>query len=208
MGRQKFEGTKSQAAVRLTANPADGNTITITPVSGTTRIYEFESGGGVTPGNIAVTIGGTAAITITNLIAAINANKPVPSIIAYADPIDTSVARLEAEFPGAAGNHALAAVGGNIVLSGAALTNGEDSTNQVEARSEYVVTALDVTAGCCMISTGLGSPRFFQLECRTATGLLKGLTSLCTIDGSRIKVDTDGATNPAAGDKLTWSAWE
>ncbi len=210
MGRQKFEGVKSQAAIRLSAQPADGNTITITPSGpgAIPRTYEFDNNAAVTPGNILVTIGVSVAATMTNLIAAINANKPTPSVIAYADPLNTDVARLEGEFVGAAGNHAIANVGANITLSGAAFTGGEDPSNQVESRGEYVVTALDVTAGCCMISTGVGSPRFPQVECRTATGLLKGLTSLITIDNSRIKLDFDGATNPAAGDKLAWSVWE
>ncbi|HKS17042.1 MAG TPA: hypothetical protein VJU16_07000 [Planctomycetota bacterium] len=208
MGRQKYEGAKSQGAVRLSANPADGNTVTITPVSGTAKVYEFDSGGGVGAGNVAVTIGGTAALTIAALVAAINANKPTPAVVAYVDPIDTSTCRIEGEFAGSAGNHGLAVVGGNLSTTGANLTGGENAENQVEARGEYIVTALDVTAQNIMISTGLGSPRMFQLECRSSTGLLKSLTSLCTIDGSRIKVDTDGATNPAAGDKLVWSAWE
>lgn len=208
MARQKFEGMRSQAAIRLTAQPADGNTITITPASGTPRTYEFDSAGGVTPGNITVTIGASTALTLAALVAAINANKPVPAISAYVDPIDNQVARLEADAIGDAGNHALAAVGANIVLSGAAMTNGENSLNQVEARGEYTVTALDVTAGNIMLSTGLGSPRFAEVVCRSSTGLLKTLTSLITIDGTRVKVDFDGVTNPAAGDKLTFAAWE
>lgn len=46
--------------------PADGDTVVI---NGTT--YEFDSGGGVTGGNTAVTIGGSLAATLTNLDTAV-----------------------------------------------------------------------------------------------------------------------------------------
>lgn len=46
--------------------PADTNTVTIGGVT-----FEFDSGGGVSGGHTAVTIGGTATITMTNLAAAI-----------------------------------------------------------------------------------------------------------------------------------------
>jgi flagellar hook protein FlgE len=52
--------------VSFTGQPADGDTITI---GGTT--YEFDSTGGVTGGNTAVTIGGTLATTLANLDTAV-----------------------------------------------------------------------------------------------------------------------------------------
>jgi hypothetical protein len=56
------------------ANPSDGETITIS--DGTTgAVFEFESTGGVAPGNVAVVIGGSATQTMANLIAAINASS-------------------------------------------------------------------------------------------------------------------------------------
>ena len=61
-------GAPYAAAGRLdfTAQPADTDTIVI---GGTT--YEFNSGGGVTVGNTAVTIGADVATTVANLVAAV-----------------------------------------------------------------------------------------------------------------------------------------
>lgn len=206
MGRQKYEGVKAQGAIRFGSNVlVNGELFT---VGG--KNYEFRTSGSAGAGNIQVNVGGTAALTAAALIAAINANKPTVPVTAYIDPIENVTVRLEADFPGTNGNLAMSetVVDAGITISGANMTNGEDAGNQVEARNEYVVTALDVAAGCCMISTGLQTPRFMQLEVRTATGLQKAITSLCTFDGTRIKVDSDGATNPAAGDKIVWGAWE
>jgi len=172
--------------------------------------YEFDNNAVVTAGRIAVTIGATPALTAAALIAAINANKPTPAVTAYVDPIDTSTVRLSADNRGAGGNHALAETmaGAGNDASAAAMTGGENGGTQTQHRGEYVVTALDVAAGSCMIETGLTSPRFRQVDAYSATGLQKGLTTLSTIDGTRIKLDFDGATNPVAGDIISWSAWE
>lgn len=56
------------AAIRITAQPADGNTITI---NGT--IFEFDNNASVSGGNISVTIGATLVETIENLALAIEA---------------------------------------------------------------------------------------------------------------------------------------
>lgn len=56
--------------VTTSAQPADGETVTIDGLT-----YEFDSGGGVGAGNIAVTIGGTTDATTTNLANAINAEN-------------------------------------------------------------------------------------------------------------------------------------
>lgn len=55
----------------FTANPADGNTVTING-----RTYEFDNNAAITGGNISVTIGGTLATTLANLETAIEANDP------------------------------------------------------------------------------------------------------------------------------------
>ena len=56
-----------QMAITTAAQPADTETVTINGVT-----YEFDSGGGVTPGNIAVTIGIDTDATSSNLEAQIN----------------------------------------------------------------------------------------------------------------------------------------
>ncbi len=67
-------GTPGSAAFTFLANPADGETVTVE--YGTAVVYEFDNGGGVAPGNIAVTIGAGAAATLINLKTAIALNQP------------------------------------------------------------------------------------------------------------------------------------
>lgn len=213
MGRLKFFGLKAVGAIRLTINPTDTETARIGPIPAvggvTGKRFEFDNNALVTAGNILVTIGGSAALSAVNLRNAINANPVTPvAVVAEIDPIDTSVVRLYASQHGAAGNLELAATGANVTVSGAAMTGGEGGGNQILHRGEYVVTALDVLAGNIMIETGLSGPRFMQVDTFSATGLQKLLTSLHTFNGSKIQIDTDGATNPVAGDKISWAAYE
>lgn len=213
MGRVKFLGLKAVGAIRLPANPTDGETVAVGPVPAVGGVvgqrFEFDNNALVTVGNQLVTIGGSAALSAIALRDKINAFPPSPvAVVAEIDPIDTAVVRLYASQPGAAGNLALVKVGANIAVSDVAMTGGENSGNQTLHRGEYVVTALDVLAGNCMIDTGLSGPRFLQVDCFTVTGLQKLLTSLTTFSGARIQLDFDGATNPVAGDKISWAAYE
>ena len=57
----------------LSGQPSDGDRFAVSD-GGSTRTFEFESGGGVSGANIAVTIGGTVLVTLDNLIAAVNAS--------------------------------------------------------------------------------------------------------------------------------------
>ena len=53
--------SNATATITYTGQPADGNTLRLTSSDGTIKTYEFESGGGVTAGNVAVTISGDDA---------------------------------------------------------------------------------------------------------------------------------------------------
>ena len=59
-----------EMVVTTGAQPADAETVTIDGIT-----YEFDSGGGVTAGNVAVTIGADTDATTTNLAAAITAQN-------------------------------------------------------------------------------------------------------------------------------------
>lgn len=65
--------TPATGNIELTAQPADGNTITISDGVLTPVVFEFDSNSSVTGGNVAVTIGTKIINTIDNLLAAINA---------------------------------------------------------------------------------------------------------------------------------------
>lgn len=215
MGRVKFLGGRSIGAIRIALNPADGEHVTIGPVPAvggvTGKRYEFDNNAAVTAGNIPVTIGGSAAASAIALRNAINANKPTPvGVTATLDPIDPLTIRLQADAPGAAGNLALAETmaGAGNEVSGAVMTGGENGGNQTLHRGEYVVTAIDVAAGNILIHTGLQGPRFLQIDVIDTADKPKYITSITKFDGPNIQIDFDGATNPAAGDKVSWGAYE
>jgi len=64
------ESTKAAGWVQFSALPTDGDTVTITDGI-TTKVFEFETTGGVTAGRIAVVIGDTIENTIENFAAAV-----------------------------------------------------------------------------------------------------------------------------------------
>lgn len=208
MARARYKGAKAQGAIHLANNTIlDGETITIG-----NKVYEFDNNASVTAGRVAVTIGGTVADTATNLIAAINANKPSKPVTAVIDPKNASGQKINlfADQVGAAGNIALAetVADAGCTLSGATLTGGENAGEQTVARGQYAVVAMDVTADNIMIETGLTSPRYVQVEVRSAAGVPKAHTAEVTISGSKIRLNFAGATDPAATDIVSWVAWE
>jgi hypothetical protein len=64
---------KATGSIELVAQPADGNTVTMSD-GVTTVTFEFDNNATVTGGNVLVTIGTKIIDTIGNLLAAINAN--------------------------------------------------------------------------------------------------------------------------------------
>lgn len=208
MGRTRFLGQKAQGAIRVGdfANLVDGELIVI----GDMR-YEWDDNASVSGTSVTVTIGASDAASIVNLMAAINANPPSVPVEAVVDPKDAKTARLYANGRGAAGNLVFTTTmtDGDNVISGAGLLQyGENGGNQIIHRGSYVVTAIDVSSANIMIETGLATPRFFQVDALSSTGLQKSLTTLWTITGSRLRGDFDGATDPVAGDVINWQSHE
>ncbi len=210
MGEMVFPGSKAHGAWRCGdhANLADGDLIVIG-----NKTYEIDNNAAVGAGHVPVTKGGSAAADATALAAAINGTPPTPGtlsapVVAYVDPIDTAVVRIEAVNAGLAGNMTFTTTMGdsdNIIDAvGGLMVGGAAASLRHEASDRYLVTALDVLAGCIMIPTPLTAPKLLSLECYSATGLKKAITSLVTISTTRIKIDTDGATNPAEGDYIAW----
>ncbi|MCE5281953.1 MAG: hypothetical protein LLG93_07600 [Deltaproteobacteria bacterium] len=204
-------GSKAQGAVRVGSNAglADGELVVIGD-----KTFEWDNNAAVTPGNILVTIGGSEAASITNLIAALTANPPSVPVEAHVDAIDNKVARLVATARGALSNVVFTTTMANpaniIAPTGGNLAGGSNPGRRTIARGSHVVTALDVAAGACSIETSLqNAPTAIQVEVRSAAGLLKAVTSLVTVDAQkRIIVDFDGATNPVAGDVIQYLALE
>jgi hypothetical protein len=204
-GRLKFKGGKGVGSLHLSDQPSDGDFFTIGG-----KKYEFDNNAAVAEGSVMVTIGGSVALTMTALLAAINANKPEIPVSAVIDPVNASgqLARLTADRVGANGNLALTKSGTNLTVSAAAMTGGENGSIQTPARGAHVVTASDVLGDCVVIETGLTSPRFATAVCRTTAGLIKAITALLTVSGSKLILTFAGATDPAATDVITWECWE
>lgn len=207
MGRVRFFGISATGAIRIANNTlVDTETITIGD-----RVYEWDNNAAVTAGNILVTIGVDVATSITNLINAINANKPSVAVTASPDPVDALVIRLIADAQGANGNLALAetVADAGTIVSGALMVGGENSGSQIVHRGEYIVTALDVLAAHVLFPTGLTTPKHVEVDVRDTLGVFReDITGALTVSGGNVLHDFAGATDLVAGDRLIWQAWE
>lgn len=211
MGRVENDGVIAVGAaiIGAKANLADGEVIVLG-----SKTYEWnDTEGDVTAGRVWLdrTVGSNA-LAAAELKDKINANPPSVPVLAYIDPVNSTVVRIEAEGEGDRGNIAFTTTMSDPLNYIAAsdddtLSHGANAETRHAAEGSYLVTALDVDAGCIMIPTGLQAPTKRQIECWSATGLKKNLTTLCTFDSDgRIKMDFDGATDPAEGDTICWTA--
>lgn len=212
MGRVENDGVIAVAAARIQAHASllDGETIILG-----SKTYEFnDTEGDIVAGRVWLNrSAGSNALVAAEIVAKIMANPPSIPVTAYIDPIDSTVVRIEADAEGERGNMAFETTMANPANVIAAsvddeMSHGANAENKHDRRGSYLVTAIDVAAGSFAIPTGLQAPTCKQLECWSATGLKKNLTTLCTFDvDGRILGNYDGATNPAEGDTINWMAW-
>ena len=195
-------GTPGSAAFTFIGNPADGETVTVE--YGTAVVYEFDNGGGVAPGNIAVTIGAGAAATLINLKAAIALNQPNVHTVILAAAVDS-----------------LGIVGYNqsYTLSGEPLTLlGSASVAVYNAKSAfgeykqgvlgatYTVTVDDAAAGSVIFGVG-GLVESYTVQVFTGAGVVKAFDGFATVSGPSIEVSNFMAAVPfVAGDVITMMA--
>lgn len=212
MGRVRDAGNKSFGSVIISdfANLLDGETITIgDPLNGG-KVFEWDDDAAVTAGHVAVTIGVSDTVCITNLRDAINAQMGA-LLVAYVDPVNTDVLRIEAYDAGALGNlafeHDMSDAGNTIAAVADALAGGSNDGNRARASGVYTVTAIDVSATNVMIPTPFAAPILGALRVVTSADVPKYFTSKPTISGTRIKITDNGATLLAAGDKIYWEVW-
>lgn len=121
----KYLATVATGTITLADQPADGNIITIddgivvAPV-----VFEFDSGGGVTGGRTAVTIGGTVALTLAALKTAINGSTLA---IDATDLVVGTSLTLTHQVAALADNETITKTGANIAVTG--MTGGQDDQN-------------------------------------------------------------------------------
>lgn len=102
--------------IYLISQPADGATFTIddsiAPIT-----FEYDSGGGVTPGNVAITIGGTLAVTAANTSTAINGTISMVRALSVTGAGPYTV-NLRQKIVGTTGNLAITKVGSTAYFVG------------------------------------------------------------------------------------------
>jgi hypothetical protein len=204
VGRQRYLGAKAQGLIQFGSNTlVDGETITVG-----NKVFEWDNNAAVTAGRVLVTIGGSAALSAAALLAAINANKPTPGVTAVLDTKSNVTVRLYADARGVAGNMTVSETITAADITVESLVSGEAGGTQTEARGAYTVTDEDVVADNIEIDTGLTSPRFVQVEIRSAAGVPIAHTAEVTVTSGRIRLNFAGAVDPAAGHVVSWSCWE
>lgn len=191
--------------IRLAALPNDADTCTVT-VAGVATVYEFESGGGVGGGNIAVTIGGTAAITATNLKNAILLNQ-AGLIGAAVHGTDTTIVDVRVFAAGATLALAESTAGARIVVQ----DNADELTPAIlmPYLASRAVTDEEVTRGRVRFDTGFASVRSWQAIVRESAASLFSVSwnGAATVSGGIIELDNSGSEDWEAANVIDLLAY-
>ena len=144
------------------ANPSDGEIVTIS--DGTlSQIYEFDNNATIT-GDIAVAIGATAAETLANLIAAINASAQALEAEDTTDPIllggDLTLT-ITNDNRGVAGNVVITETGANVTVTGMSGGSAPD-TFTVRVNGSDVTTIKVPPGGWVVFVVEAATKKFLQ----------------------------------------------
>lgn len=193
-------GRQATGHIRVAVLPNDADTVTVT-VAGVATVYEFDNNASVGAGNVAVTIGGTAAITATNLANAIKLNQ-AGRIAAAAHGTDTSVVDVRVLSAGATLALAESTAGARVV----AQDNGEELSPAVllAYAGSRTLTAEDVTRGRVRFDTGFASVRLWQAIIRESSASLFATSwnGAATLSGGVIELDNSGSEDWAAANVI------
>ena len=199
-------GRPATGHIRMLAAGNDADTITVT-VGAAAVVYELESGGGVTGGNIAVTIGGTAAETATNLRAAINTNQS--GVLASAvHGTDTDTVDVRVLVAGTTLALAESTAGARVAV--------QDNAEEVAAADRVLypirrtVTTEDVTRGRIRIDTGLSNIDSYSVDILTSATDYTRIAwagGAATVTGGVLELDNAGGTDWAAGNVVVAWVW-
>ena len=185
--------------------PADTNSVTVTgPVSGAVT-YEFDSGGGVTAGNVSVTIGANNKATFDNLVVALNASQAdlKATTVEGADTANTlvDISVIDAPAVEAGTGITIAKVGANVLIKDHANEVARDRVaTYCQAR---VPAAQEVTLGKMVFDLGedvVGLPIVHVIT--TATGVAVAWNGARVVAGSRVLVDNTGNTDWSANETV------
>lgn len=214
MGRVTDAGNKSMGAVRIGnwAGLADGEKITIsrTGEGAFSKAFAFDNNAAGDPGDVLVDMGADAEEAIENLRAAIVAHLTgsggTVDLEAYVDPVDPAVLRIEGAAAGPQGNLDFESTMGdpdNIIdAQDDKLYGGDRDYNLSRIAGSYVVKALDIEAENVMIPTPFEAPVQPKVSVRTSADVPKYITDKVKINGTRLQIEKNGATNLALGDVI------
>jgi len=203
-GVNRFPGRKAIGVIRVAANVADTETVTIGG-----DVYEFDrAANGVTAGRIAVTghADDTPANATDALIATINASgrESVTAVDISANEI-----LLLSDSPGAV-VLALAETmaGSNNVVSAAAMYGGAAAAAKRVATAVRVPNATEVALGNLHFGFDF-TPTLVQVTVRTtSTGVVAAWDGATTISGTRVILDNTGSVDWATTSTIYLVAWE
>jgi hypothetical protein len=198
--KDAFRGRRAINVLRLAANVADGETITIG-----SEVYEIDTAadpGAITTGRIRVncSAGVTPTIASAAIVAAINANTAlgltavaisVNEILVYTNN-DNAGLGIACSETLAGANNAWAAANffGGQASKPQGVSLGQRSPNATEVAIGNMHFVFPFTVGAAMV------------QVRSSTGASKAWDGVLTISGSRVTLDNSGATDWAATDTV------
>lgn len=191
--------TRGVGSFTFTGQPSDGDTVTVTStVNGGSKTFEFESGGGVAAGNIAVTIGASTSDTADNLWSTMLANgvgidlglQPTRHSAGGGDELVGIVA------VGPPGIDATLAESATNVTAEPMSAGKDHGSPKIMALSR-VPTAAEVTSGVMLFATDM-LIRGHLLSIRDSSNALKAFDGSSKSDNffGIVEVDNDGASTP------------
>lgn len=184
-------------------NASIGDLVTLIDALGGTETFEFESGGGVDPANISVTIGGTNALSAAALAAAVTASSLDMTAVDTTNVVDFT--QLTA---GTSGNTVITETGTDI--SKTDFAGGTDLS--VTAGNISVLVGADDDASAANLSTAINAQQTLDITAVPTLGVVDltqgtagaaGNTAIVETGGDISKVDfTGGEDLVAAGNNI------
>jgi hypothetical protein len=186
-------GRVAMNVLRLAANVADGETITIGGV-----VFEFDNNATYTAGNIPITVTTLTPTAVAPLIvSAINANTPY---------LATAISVNEILVVGKDGTAPIGAVactetmaGSGNAWSAATMNAGAADGTVALALQQRAAVAQDVTIGHMLFPFPF-TVAAVQVNVRTSAGVAKAWDGAVTFSGGVVTVDNSGTTDFAATD--------
>ena len=196
--KDALRGRRAVNVLRIAANVADGETITIG-----SEVYEIDTAadpGAITAGRIRVncSAGVTNSIATPAFVTALNANTTL-GLTAVAVSVGEILVFTNSDASALTLPCAETMAGANNQWSSANFAGGQLAKPQGVSLAQRVPTATEVAIGNLhfMFPFTVGAA---MVQVRTSSGAAKAWDGLLTLNGSRVTVDNSGVTDWAATD--------